>query len=57
MVDVCSLSCSEVHGMSLGGLDPETLPSQGSLLWNASKHTETHKWPSRLNLFEMTKVI
>lgn len=57
VVDVCSLTCSEVYSMSLGDHDPETFPSQGSLLRNASKLTETHEWPNRLNVFEITKVI
>lgn len=57
VVDVCSLTCSEVYSMSLRDRDPETLPSQGSPLRNASKLTETHEWPSRLNVFEITKVI
>lgn len=26
MVDLCSLSCSKVYGVSVGDLDPETLP-------------------------------
>lgn len=32
MVDLFSLSCSKVYSVSLGDLDPETLPSQYSLL-------------------------